>query len=243
MLFNIRIFIMCEHQGTRRGLAAIFVTEAGFEITGKAGCDSKSVEEVQKIQPDAILFEKKSGEKSAEMIRLIKESCPYSKIFVFADNETDEEARAAIVLGIDGFLAKTMLPCHLVKVVELTCRTGIICLPGSLKRLVSNWKDTPGPTLLSNNNGRSNGKTKCKLPLTARELEIYELITQNCSNKEIGKKLYISQPTVKSHVSNILRKMGFSNRTELLLYEIQNKGASSTLDTEKKTGIELNGTI
>jgi len=247
-MLNIRLFIVCEHQGTRRGLSAIFVTGTGFEIAGEAGYDSNLVDKVQRIQPDAILFEIRSCEESIELIRLIKESCPYTKVFIFVDNETGKEAHAAISLGVDGYLAKTMLPCHLVKVVELTCRTGIICLPGSLKHLVSSWNNNLEPTLPGQDkkgwagNG-NNGEVKCNLPLTAREVEIYKLITQNCSNKEIGGKLYISQPTVKSHVSNILRKMGFKNRTELLLYEMQHKSPNGALEGEKVRAMGADSTV
>ncbi|NLK52751.1 MAG: response regulator transcription factor [Syntrophomonadaceae bacterium] len=223
---KIRLLVMCELQGVRRGLAAIFASEICFEVVHVAECNVDSIAYAQKIQPDAILCEFKSGEESILFIKQIKEACPYTKVFVFMNNENSEEARKAISAGVDGCLARSMLPCHLVKAVELGCRTGVICFPGSLKQLVDSQdeptvsvKDKLGPPYSEGVN-ESNSTSL----LTPREKEIYKLVTQNYSNKEIGSKLFISQPTVKSHVSSILRKLGLSNRTQLILYEIQNNG-------------------
>lgn len=249
-MFQIRLYVMCEQQGVRRGLSAIFASENSFEVVGEVGCDPDSIAGVQKFQPDAIICELKSGEESVEIIRLIKEACPYTKVFVFINNETSGEALSAIAAGADGCLTKTMLPNHLVKAVELTCRTEVLCLPGSFKRLVSGCENV-SESFDSHKNldkrgydgDEGNGEIKWKSLLTAREIEIYGLITQNCSNKEIGKKLFISLPTVKSHVSSILRKLELNNRTQLVLNEMQNKVMSSTLETKKETGAELNGVL
>lgn len=223
---QIRLFIMSESQGMRRGLAAIFASDKSFDIIGEDGCEEESFVRAQQLQPDVILYGLKPGEDTAAMILKIKEACPYTKIFVFITNNTGDEVRAAINAGIDGCISETMLPCHLVKAVELTCKAGVMCLPWSLKRLLKQNEPSPGcGTSTENNNGAgtANCETNLILPLTAREVEIYKLIVHNYSNKEIGKKLYISQPTVKTHVSSILRKLGLNNRTELILFEVQHK--------------------
>lgn len=245
-MFQIRLYVMCEQEKVRRGLSAIFASEDSFEVVGEVGLEPDSISGAQKNQPDAIICELKTGEKSTEMIRLIKEACPYTKVFVFIHNETSDEVFAAIAAGADGCLTKTMLPNHLVKTVELTCRTEVICLPGSIKRLVVNLQES----LISRKNldkreYASDGQIdemKLRTLLTAREVEIYGLITQNCSNKEIGKKLFISLPTVKSHVSSILRKMAISNRTQLVLNEMQSKGMSGAIEAKKDTAFEINST-
>jgi len=234
-MHRIRLFIMCELQVVRQGLAAIFVSDSNFEIVGESAPDPESILKAQKIQPDVILCQVKSNAEGMEMLKLLKDSCPYTKLFIFNDTEAGDDARAALALGVDGYLTRTMLPCHLVGAVELACRAGVLCLPGSLKKLVSAFgnirelvinhrdnEDQPGI-----NGDESNGELQSKYHLTARELEIYRLIIQNYSNKGIGKKLFISQPTVKSHVSSILRKMGLTSRTQLVLYEMQQKGMIS----------------
>lgn len=233
-MHRIRLFIMCELQTVRQGLSAIFASERNFEVVGEAGCNLESIAEARKIQPDVMLCQVKNGEEGMEMIRLVRESCPYSKVFVFADGENGDEARAALAMGVDGCLTKTMLPCHLVGAVEIACRAGLLCLPGFLKDLVSGRGNAVGiaggPESAKRENpggGGDNSELRSKYRLTTRELEIYRLIVKNYSNKEIGKELFISQPTVKSHVSSILRKMGLKSRTQLVLHEMQQKGMVS----------------
>lgn len=227
---QIRLVIMCEPRGIRRGLSAIFASADSFKVMGEVGCGPDSIAEAQKIQPDVIIVEIAAEEEIGKLLLLVKESCPYTKVLMFIKNDTVSEARAAILAGADGCLSKTMLPGHLVKAVELTCRAAVVCLPSSLKRLLNRQKDM-GVQLESQSNAENmilndsvgNGKLNWKFPITPREMEIYKLIVQNCSNKEIGEKLFISQPTVKSHVSSILRKMGLSSRTQLVLYDMHNK--------------------
>lgn len=242
---RIRLFIMCENQGVRRGLTVIFDAEDSFDVVGEVEYGPDAITAAQKIQPDVILCETKTEEDSTGMIELVKEACPYTKMFLFVNNDTVNEACAAIAAGADGCLTKTMLPCHLLKAVELTCRTEVLCLPGSFKRLLSdreNLKEFFGnhKNHEDREHGRNGnkGEAKWRSLLTGREIEIYKLITQNYSNKEIGKKLFISLPTVKSHVSSILRKLELSNRTQLVLFEMQGKGMKEPFNPREEALME-----
>jgi len=76
----------------------------------------------------------------------------------------------------------------------------------------------------------ADSETSVRLPLNGRELEIYKLIVQNYSNKDIGETLYISQPMVKTHVHNILNKLGLNNRTKIITYEMQHKHLFNTVN-------------
>lgn len=231
---QIRLFVMCDSQVVRRSLSVIFTSSENFEVVGESGCDQYSVSEAQTLQPDAILTKVIPDDNGVKLIGQLKEACPYSKFFIFIDSENNCEAYTSMASEIDGWLSKSMLPRDLVKAVELTCRAGVLCLPGFLKRIIKGH-DNHMEEHMSTSEGKNtcvsygnNGKVKPLLPLTAREMEIYELLLQNHTNKEIGNKLFISQPTVKSHVSSILRKLGLSNRTQLVLYELQNRGAVSS---------------
>lgn len=241
-MHQIRLFIMCEQQGVRQGLSAIFTSEESFEVVGEAECGLDCITKAQQIQPDAIIFEMRSGKESIEKIRLVKETCPCTMLFALTNPDTVYDTRTAIAAGADSCLTKTMLPCHLVKAVELTCRTGVLCLPGPLKRIL-NEQENASYGEKNHENGEMPGVAEnganpdyVKFPLTTREMEIYRLVIKNYSNKEIGKKLFISQPTVKSHVSSILRKLGLNKRTQLVLYEMQNRYLSDAFET----GAEMN---
>ncbi len=216
---QIQLFIISDNKGMLQGLSAIFTSHKGFQIIGMNSCEEDTFNKIQQTQPDVILYGLEPGEDVTGIIQKIKDVCPYTKIFIFSTNNTDAEVRTAFNIGIDGCIPDTMLPCHMVNVIELTCKTGIMCLPWSLKSLLEK-KENLFETSIDNKT--ENSEMNGRLPLTARELEIYKLIVQNYSNKEIGKTLYISQPTVKTHVSSILRKLGLKNRTKVILFEIQN---------------------
>lgn len=235
---QIQLFIISDNQGMRQGLSAIFASDKSFDIIGVSGWEDGTLANVQHIQPDVILYGLKSGENVAAMIQLVKEVCPYTKIFVFSTSNTDEEVRTAINAGIDGCISETMLPCHLVKAVELTCKAGVMCLPWSLKRVL-NQNENLSMCGTNMDKKSENCETNGRLPLTTRELEIYKLIVQNFSNKEIGEKLYISQPTVKTHVSSILRKLGLKNRTKLILFDMEHK-CLMNMDDERNEKLFVN---
>lgn len=232
---RIRMFIICDNRGMRRSLSAIFEAGEGFEVVGAAECNRMSAVEAQKIQPDAIILEDSRTLEFFDILKQIMEDCPYTKTFVIINSETSEVG-TLIDAGVAGCFPRDMLPGHLVSAVGLACRSGVFCMPGSLKSLVNYRRDIVKPA--SNDGGdsgvccpehrnSSNGDDKNLQLLTPRELEIYQLIISNCSNKEIGNRLYISQPTVKSHVSSILHKLGMSTRTELVILGIQNKNVST----------------
>ncbi|WP_347488341.1 response regulator transcription factor [Desulfoscipio sp. XC116] len=219
---KIQLFVLSDNQAMRQGLSAIFTSNKGFEIIGVSNCREDTAKNLQQIQPDVILYGLEPGENVAAIIQMIKKVCPYTKVFVFSTGSTYEEVRAAVNMGIDGCISETMLPCHLVSAIELTCKAGVMCLPWSLKCVFNNNENLPGCEM-SVEDKMENYEAGGRLPLTVRELEIYKLIVRNYSNKEIGKALYISQPTVKTHVSSILRKLGLKNRTKVILFEMHNK--------------------
>lgn len=240
-LNQIRLYIMCESPVLRRSLTAIFSSDNNFILVGEAGCCPDSVSGVQKVQPDAIICEVKPGLEGIDLVCQLKESCPYTLAFGFINTDDIHEVRAILNTGLDGFLFKSMLPSVLVKTVDLTCRSGILCLPASLKKLLNGQPKAENANDISSghkeelnvNRGNGNGEFKNHLPLTPREMEIYSYLTQNYSNKDLCEKLYISQATVKSHVSSILRKLGLSSRTELFFYEMSNRPLYGGLNTKK----------
>lgn len=203
---EIRLFIISDLENVQKGLATIFSSSNFYKIIYTGGCNQESLSFAQQTQPDAILYGFKQGIGGSDIIRQIKEVCPNSKIFVIIDPDISEELLEIITAGVDGCLVNTMLPCHLMGAVELTCKAGVLCLPLSLNRLLGNRNDSCGNDqvrLVPVKTG-GNGNGGCGLPLTVREKEIYKLIIKNYSNKEIGKVLFISEPTVKTHVSYIL---------------------------------------
>jgi len=224
---QIQIFIISDNQGMRQGLSSIFTPYDSFQITGMGRCAEETFNSIQQTQPDVILYGLETGEDVTAVIHMIKEVCPYTKVIVFGTSKTEEEVRTAIHLGIDGCIPGAMLPRYLVSAIELTCKTGIMCIPWSLKGLLEKKADL---LETADDYKIENDEQSARLPLTSREIQIYKLIVQNYSNKDIGNTLFISQPTVKTHVSSILRKLSLKNRTKVIVYEMQHKHLVSADD-------------
>lgn len=232
-MYQLRLFVICNSQVIRQSLSVIFSSQNNFLVVGQGEISEASIADVKRLQPDAILIKFNPIEGALDTVKRIKEYCPYTKIIMFIENTVIDEKYAALAVEVDGCLHKSMIPRDLIRAVELTCRTGVFCLPPFLKWMIQ----CPRNTQLGKQEHTHSEKNvlpvnqeagiKSNFHLTAREIEIYRLITQNNSNKEIGKKLLISQPTVKSHVRNILRKLKLSNRIQLMFFEIQNRCLSN----------------
>ncbi|MFZ5646938.1 MAG: LuxR C-terminal-related transcriptional regulator [Bacillota bacterium] len=212
---RIRLLIVNEDSMLRRGLAAIFSSEIAFDVVGDFSLE-EAVDKSIQLQPDVVLIDI-NDEKSSHWPKVIqlKSECPCSLILALVgDEHCDRLADLLSAQSIDGCVPKGIIRGCLVKTVELACRAGLLCLPGSFKKVVSFTRQ---------DKVFSNGDFKCGLPgngeyLTKREMEILQLMARNYSNREIGHKLFISEPTVKTHVSSILRKLGQNNRAQAIVY-------------------------
>ncbi|MTI83697.1 MAG: response regulator transcription factor [Firmicutes bacterium] len=212
---KIHLLIASDDMSVRQGLTKIFSLEDTFVVLG-----SFDIEEVMdkclSLQPDTVLFDIKDdiGE-YMQRVNELKSKCPCSLIIALVENEKDANLAGIMTQGVDGCVSKSIMRGYLVKTVELACRAGIYCLPASIKRTALAHK--------TENALAFKEYFKKDLPevydiLTKRELEILQLIARNYSNRRIMEKLYISEPTVKTHVSNILRKLGKKNRTQAAVY-------------------------
>jgi len=216
---EIRLLIASDDSSARRGLAAIFASENAFQVLGSFALDD-AVNKSAALQPDAVLIDIPRDlpvQGNGDRINRMKHECPCSLVVALVENDHPDRLAAILALGIDSCIPKNMMRGCLVKTIELTCRTGILCLPGSFKKVVS----SSNPQIhrhVAHFNNRTVGNGEA---LTRREMEILKIMAGNYSNREIASKLFISEPTVKTHVSSILRKLGKSNRAQAVVYSYQ----------------------
>ncbi len=215
---NIRLLIASDDSSSRRGLSAIFTAEDIFNVVGSYPLD-ETIEKSIQLQPDAVLMDISEDISGYEQkLKKLKSECPYSLILALVENEQSKNVAGIMSHGVDGFVPKGIIRGCLVKAVELSCRAGLFCLPGCYKKMVS---------ISAPNKIVKMEDYKICLPnnsemLTKRETEILQLMAKNFSNREIALKLFISEPTVKTHVSSILRKLGLSNRAQVIIYSYKN---------------------
>ncbi|MTI80489.1 MAG: response regulator transcription factor [Firmicutes bacterium] len=202
--------IITAEPSTRLGITSIFSSEEAFAVVGSIppkGAEDSCVNK----QPDAVLIDiTDNPTKYGSVISQIKKQCPYSIIIALVENEHYGLLSEVIGQGANSCLHKGIIRSCLVKAVELACRADIIFLPGTYKRVISEVRP--------DNKLEQLRKSVTTETLTKREMEILHLMSNNLTNREIASKLYISEPTVKSHVSSILSKLGQKNRAQAVVH-------------------------
>lgn len=208
----IKVLIADDHHVVRRGLAFFLRTQEQLEIIGEAGNGKEAVELAEKLNPDIILMDLIMPELNGiEATKIIKAKNPDIKIMMLTSYSDQEHVIPAIEAGASGYQLKDIQPDELVKSIIMTVEGESQLHPKATSLVMKH---------LSGNN------RTVKRPLdelTKRELEVLKEIASGKSNKEIAAALFITEKTVKTHVSNVLAKLELADRTQAALYAVRNR--------------------
>ncbi|WLR54025.1 response regulator transcription factor [Mesobacillus subterraneus] len=209
---TIRILIADDHHVVRRGLVFFLRTQEQLEIVGEAGNGKEAVELAKTLNPDLVLMDLIMPVMNGiEATKIIKAENPAIKIMMLTSYADQEHVIPAIESGASGYQLKDIQPDELVK--------AIVRIMGGENQL------HPKATslVLSHLSGNNRQERKLLNELTKRELEVLKEIASGKSNKEIAASLYITEKTVKTHVSNVLAKLELGDRTQAALYAVRNR--------------------
>ena len=197
----IHVLIADDHFVVRQGLVTMLVPRNGMVVVGEAATGQEAVNLARALQPDVILMDMIMPEMDGpEAITLIKKENPKARILVLSSFGDSKQVSGAIQAGASGYLLKDSSPDDLLQAIRSVYR-GNLFLPQALAgELVQPQRAVVAPD-----------------QLTERETDVLRLLVQGQSNKEIASNLNVSMTTVRSHVSNILMKLGVSNRTQAAL--------------------------
>jgi two-component system NarL family response regulator len=198
---TIRILVVDDHHIVRQGLVALLSTVPQFTVVAEARDGSEAVELHQKFKPDITIMDLRLPRMSGvDAITAIRAVSPQARFIVLTTFDGDEDIYRALQAGAKGYLLKGMNADELTDAIR-TVHAGRTRIPTVVaERLAERVSGTE---------------------LTAREHEVLRLIVQGYSNKEIGNQLHISEATVKTHINNLLSKLGVSDRTQAATTALQ----------------------
>jgi DNA-binding NarL/FixJ family response regulator len=210
---SIRILVADDHNVVRRGLVFFLKTQENIEIVGEARNGKEAVHMAQELKPDLVLMDLVMPVMDGiEATRTIKKQFPNMKIMILTSFSDQDHVIPAIEAGASGYQLKDIEPDELIRTIKQLMKGENQLHPKATTHLLSRFN------AINNNNE----ERKPLDDLTKREMEVLKEIAKGKSNKEISSSLFITEKTVKTHVSNILTKLELSDRTQAALYAVRN---------------------
>ncbi|MBD2208712.1 response regulator transcription factor [Calothrix sp. FACHB-156] len=208
---KIRLLIVDDQSLIRQGLKAMLEQERDLLVVGDAENGKVALEMVAELQPDVVLMDLRMPEMDGRTAtKQIVENFPHIKVLVLSTFDDDTSLAGAMRAGAKGYLLKDMPSSELANAIRFGHYGYTQFGPGLFDKLLA--KET-SPA------GSSENSSPAKLSeLTAREQEVLNLIGVGATNREIAQKLYITEGTVKTHVTSILSRLNLKNRSQLAIY-------------------------
>ncbi|MFP4662258.1 MAG: response regulator [Halanaerobiales bacterium] len=204
----ISVYLVDDHPFVREGLKTYLSLQEGIEVVGEANNGEKAVEEIKKLDVDVTIVDLHlPGIDGVEVTRQVKSAGLSTQLIVLSSFSDDQEVIAAIDAGAISYLMKDSPPQKLLEAIIAARKGEPVLHPRIARKLMK----------------RVSRKEEYIEPLTSREKEVLAELANGHSNKEIGERLYISDKTVKTHVSNILRKLDVKDRTQAAIKAIENR--------------------
>jgi two-component system response regulator DegU len=214
------IAIIDDHQLFREGVKRILDFEANFEVVAEGDDGTQAVGLVEQHQPDVVIMDINMPTlNGVEATGQLVAQFPETKVIILSIHDDENYVSHALKTGAQGYLLKEMDADQLVEAVKVVADGGSYLHPKVTHNLVKEYR-----RLATSNQGMKK-EVEVRRPLhllTRRECEVLQLLADGKSNRSIGEILFISEKTVKNHVSNILTKMNVNDRTQAVVVSIKN---------------------
>jgi DNA-binding NarL/FixJ family response regulator len=224
---TIRVLVADDQSMVRAGLRMLLADEPDIEVFVEAGNGREAIAQVARFHPNIVLMDiRMPVVDGLEASRRILASDDSVRVLVLTTFDLDEYVYEALRAGVSGFVLKDDPPEQLIAAVRTIAAGEALLSPTVTRRVIQQFtrlqRQTPPKAVDS---------------LTSRELDVFRLITQGLSNAEIGRELFISDTTVKTHVTRLLQKLGLRDRAQAIVLAYQT-GLFEVTDTRRPEGPE-----
>jgi DNA-binding NarL/FixJ family response regulator len=204
---TIRVLVADDQSMVRAGFRMLLSGEPDIEVVAEASNGLEAIDKATRFQPNVVLMDIRMPELDGlEATRRILAADGTARILILTTFDLDEYVYEALRAGASGFVLKDDPPENLLAAIRTIAGGDALLSPAVTKRVIEQFTRTPRPT-----------PPKALDELTERELEVFRLIARGLSNAEIGAELYISDTTVKTHITHILQKLELRDRVQAVV--------------------------
>jgi DNA-binding NarL/FixJ family response regulator len=190
----IRVVVVDDHPVVRAGLRGMLATHPGIEVVGEASSAAEAVTAAGEHRPDVVLMDlRMPGTDGVQATKLVLARQPQCRVVVLTTYDNDADILRAVEAGASGYLLKDASPDELAQAIRAAAAGGSVLAPSVAAKLVSRLRSPP--------------------VLSPREIEVLRLVSTGQTNAEIGRALFISEATVKTHLLRAFGKLSVSDRT------------------------------
>ncbi|MDO5701092.1 MAG: response regulator transcription factor [Bowdeniella nasicola] len=214
----VRVLIVDDQSLLRMGFAMVLDGAEGITVVGEAADGGAAINQARALRPDVVLMDvRMPGIDGIEATREITSELPDTKVLVLTTFDLDEYAFAGLRAGASGFLLKDTPPADLATAIHTVAKGEAVLSPRITHRMLELFgeklplgaaDDSPQDDRIAH--------------LTTREREVLGLIATGASNAEIAQQLFVSETTVKTHVGNVLAKLGLRDRVQAVVFAYEN---------------------
>ena len=209
---SIRVIVADDQSMVRAGFRMLLASEEDNEVVAEASTGLEAIDKAARFQPTVLLMDIRMPELDGlEATRRILAADSLARILILTTFDLDEYIYEALRAGASGFVLKDDPPEQLIAAIRTVAAGDALLSPAVTKRVIRQFAHTARPA-----------PPRELDELTAREREVLRLIAQGLSNAEIGQELFISETTVKTHVTRVLAKLNLRDRVQAVVFAHQN---------------------
>lgn len=204
-----KLLLVDDHPMLRRGIADLLSLEDDVKVVGEASDGQQALTFLQNNAVDLVILDHNMPVLTGiETLKAIKSQQIKVKVLLFTVSDSGDDVQQALKLGVDGYLLKDMEPEFIIDDIRKILRGELVISP-NLASILAQTLRTPSASDIASN-------------LTARELQVIQMVAEGLSNKMIANRLDIAESTVKVHVKHILNKTGLRTRVDAAVWTVNN---------------------